>query len=124
MPKPKKGGGHMKQTTTQRGYGHDHHKRRQQLLYNHTDGDECAYCARPMYKNPNQNFDGGPLNADHAHQDKTVLAARLLHDRCNKQMSNTGSWVEHGPRWYQVHGQTAGALDWPGGVTITWHPPN
>lgn len=116
----------IKPTTTQRGYGHDHRTRRDQLLYQHIDGTECEYCARPMYRDATRNFDGAPLEADHLDQDKGNLAARLLHRQCNRKMSQPGTWVKHGPEWYAAHGQaeqgstTGAGLHYPGGRVITW----
>lgn len=111
-------------TTTERGYGYNHARRRDHLLYNHVDGTECDYCGRPMYRDKTKNFDGQALNADHKDADKTQLAGRLLHGSCNKSMNSAERWVEHGPEWYAKHGQPttiAGyELDWPGGQPITW----
>ncbi len=110
-------------STTERGYGHSHQVRREQLMYNHRDGTPCKYCGRPMYRDKERNFDGAPLNADHRERDKSRLAKRLLHDSCNKKMNGEGKWVEYGPGWYAMHGQPesgTGDLDWPDGKIIEW----
>ena len=112
-----------KPSSSQRGYDYKHQTRRKQLLYNHVDGTPCDYCGRPMYRDPERNFDGAPLNADHADMDKTRLASRLLHDRCNKRMNHAGAWVEHGTEWYERMGEprpVPSGLDWANGTLITW----
>ena len=90
-------------STTQRGYGWRHQKRRDRLIKLHRDGNECEYCGRPMYRNRERNFDGASLNADHEALDKANLANRLLHDTCNKKMNHADKWVKHGPDWYAKH---------------------
>ena len=111
-----------KKNTTAAGYGHNHQKHRDRLLYNLKDGEPCSYCGQPMYRDPSKNFDGAALEADHEQGDKTRLAYRLIHRRCNRSISN--DWVEHGPEWYASNGQKSGGddggLDWPDGLIIKW----
>lgn len=111
----------MKQTgtTTSRGYGHNHQTNRNKLLYNHRDGTPCDICGQPMYRNPTQNPDTAALEADHREGDKTKLAYRLLHRRCNRSISN--NWVEHGPGWHQRKTtKLDNTLDWPAGRVLRW----
>ena len=74
-------------TTTQRGYGHTHQKRRQALLRGHQDGTPCPWCGRPMYRNPQHNWDHQPLHADHTNPlaKGGEHADRLMCATCNKQ---------------------------------------
>ena len=116
-----------KKTTAERGYGyHQHEIPRRNLFYNHVDGTECEYCARPMYHDPARNFDGAALEADHIGRDKTQPPKRLIHRKCNRTLNGKGKgeWVQHGPEWYAKHGQTTDetgeGLDWPGGTPINW----
>lgn len=111
----------MTTSSTQRGYGHNHQTRRQQLLYNLEDGTPCDICGQPMHRNPKNNPDKAPLEADHRQGDKTQLAYRLLHRRCNRSIAN--HWQEHGPGWYTHQGTNptgTEGLDWPKGRIITW----
>lgn len=75
-------------TTTQRGYGHRHQQVRKRLLIKLVDGSPCQWCGKPMFRKPEMNFDGAPLEADHTkdlkHHDPSD-ADRLLHRRCNRQ---------------------------------------
>ncbi|TQE43584.1 HNH endonuclease [Corynebacterium phoceense] len=105
-----------KLTTAQRGYGGNHAKAREQLIYNLIDGTPCEYCGQPMYREAGRNFDGAALEADHEEGDKTRLANRLLHRRCNRAIAN--EWVKHGPGWYQLQVGVASPIDWPGGRVI------
>lgn len=117
-------------TTTQRGYGYKQQQiPRKNLIHNLVDGTECEYCARPMYRNPDKNFDGAALEADHIDRDKTKPPKRLIHRKCNRTLNGNGKgkWVKHGPEWYAKHGQTTATtteerdpLDWPGGKLIRW----
>ena len=74
-----------KQTTTQRGLGWDHQKKRAVLLAVHRDGTPCWWCARPMFRDKQRNFDGQALAADHeiARANGGTEAGRLLHGSCN-----------------------------------------
>lgn len=77
-----------KQTTTQRGYGHQHRKIRKALIAKHVDGSPCPWCGQPMYKNPDLNPDRKPLAADHLEAGgakQGLPARRLLHYVCNSQ---------------------------------------
>lgn len=86
-------------TTTQRGLGWTHQKRREQLLRNHTDGTPCpcqpgcgpgCICrgtnGLPMYRDPARNPDRMPLEADHtlARSLGGTTADRLLLATCNR----------------------------------------
>lgn len=73
-------------TTTERGLGWEHQKNAERLLRNHIDGTPCWWCAEPMYRDAEQNFDGKTLNADHsvARAHGGTKADQLLHDKCNK----------------------------------------
>ncbi|WP_312802226.1 AAA family ATPase [Corynebacterium variabile] len=85
-------------TTTERGYGHTHQIDRRRLLTNHTDGTPCDWCGQPMYREPKQNFDNAPLEADHAESLKLhgpSRANRLRHRRCNRQAREGGATREH-----------------------------
>lgn len=95
VPKPKP----TPKSTTERGYGWEHQKKRDRLLRRHKDGTECDWCARPMYRDKRKNFDGQALEADHPDADKSRTATKLLHKRCNVQKSNKKG-VDHGPEWY------------------------
>lgn len=113
-----------KLTTAQRGYGGNHVKARDRLIYNLVEGSECEYCGRPMYTDKTKNFDGASLEADHIDRDKTQPPKRLIHRQCNRKLNGNGAgkWVKHGPEWYAKHGQNHGdnGLDWPGGRVIVW----
>jgi hypothetical protein len=88
---PSKSRGARPQTTTQRGYGHDHQENRQRLLGRHVDGRACWWCGRPMYRDKTRNWDGHPLEAHHtkslARHGRTSRnrADALLHKTCNIQ---------------------------------------
>lgn len=72
-------------TTTERGLGWEHQRRREALLAVHRDGTPCWWCARPMYRDKARNFDGQALAADHelARANGGTAAGRLLHGSCN-----------------------------------------
>lgn len=76
-------------SSTQRGYGVRHKRMRRLLLAQLVDGTPCPWCNKPLYKQPEKNFDGAPLEADHEKDIKTYgtkhFANRLLHRRCNRQ---------------------------------------
>ena len=83
-------------TTTERGLGWDHQKRRDRMLHAHTDGTPCWWCGLPMYRDRTNNWDYDPASADRASgslaADHTEARAhggthadRLLHGVCNKQ---------------------------------------
>jgi hypothetical protein len=89
-------------TTTQRGLGWDHQRRREQLMRNHVDGARCPCqpgCGPscpcqdlppgeglPMYRDAKRNVDGRPLEADHtrARSRGGTKADRLLLSVCNR----------------------------------------
>lgn len=78
-PKPKQ--------AHQRGYDWTHRNNRQRLLYNLVDGTPCEWCGKPMYKDPDRNFDHAPLEADHTKDLKhhgPSKADRLVHRHCNR----------------------------------------
>ncbi len=75
MPTPRARG----TTTTARGLGHEHQKRRAKLLRSHIDGTPCAWCGEPMYL-------AQDLDADHSVPRALggTHADRLLHAACNR----------------------------------------
>lgn len=82
-------------STTERGYGWQHQKQRERLLRAHKDGAPCSHCGKPMYRDPARNFDGAPLEAQHAdalanHADKqrAPLASELMHRFCNRSLGD------------------------------------
>lgn len=72
-------------TTTERGLGWQHQRKREALLAVHRDGAPCWWCSRPMYRDKTRNFDGQALAADHiqARANGGTVAGRLLHGSCN-----------------------------------------
>lgn len=81
--------------TTERGYGWRHQQQRQRLMRAHKDGTPCSHCGKPMYRDPAKNFDGAPLEAQHAdplanHADKlsAPLASELMHRFCNRSLGD------------------------------------
>lgn len=85
---PSRSRGAPKQTTTQRGLGHDHQTNRDRLLVRHVDGRRCWWCAKPMYRDKTKNWDAHPLEADHSKSRSRfgagkTRADRLLHKTCN-----------------------------------------
>lgn len=108
-----------KKSTTERGYGYDHQKDREYLIFNHADGTPCDWCGQPMYIEPAKNFDHKPLHADHTKASEKAAggrADRLLHELCNKRKGHSDE--EHGPGWYALHNVEDTDLDWPGGQVI------
>lgn len=100
--------------TTERGYGWKHQQQRERLLRRHRDGAPCSHCGKPMYRDPARNFDGAPLEAQHAdalanHDDKqrAPLASELMHRFCNRSLGD-------GTRAVTPPGQTPppGGFDW------------
>nr|DAL41048.1 MAG TPA_asm: HNH endonuclease [Caudoviricetes sp.] len=100
--------------TTERGYGWKHQQQRERLLRRHRDGAPCSHCGKPMYRDPARNFDGAPLEAQHAdalanHEDKqrAPLASELMHRFCNRSLGD-------GTRSVTPPGQTPapGGFDW------------
>ena len=79
-PRPRK-------TTTQKGLGWLHQQQRERLLNRHVDGTPCWWCDRPMFRDPDRNFDNQPLAADHtqARIHGGMKADRLLHNKCNSE---------------------------------------
>jgi 5-methylcytosine-specific restriction endonuclease McrA len=67
-------------TTTSRGLGWQHQKRRAVLLRLLIDGTLCWWCGKPMYRSQD-------LSADHsiARAKGGRIADRLLHTPCNQQ---------------------------------------
>ena len=75
---------------TQLGLGWRHQQQRAILLRRLTDGELCWWCAMPLRRDPEKNWDGRPLAADHS-QARSLggsLADRLLHYTCNSQRGN------------------------------------
>lgn len=117
-PRPKRTS-KAKRGTTERGYGYDHQKARENLIFSHVDGTLCDWCGQPMYVEPAKNFDGEPLHADHTKASEKAAggqADRLLHGLCNKRKGRSDE--EHGPGWYALHEVDDADLDWPGGQAI------
>lgn len=74
-------------TAAQRGYDHRHQQVRKRLMMRLKDGQACEWCGQPMYRKPEQNFDGAALEADHTRDLKhhgPGDADRLLHRTCNR----------------------------------------
>lgn len=101
-------------STTERGYGWKHQQQRERLLRKHRDGAPCSHCGKPMYRDPARNFDGAPLEAQHAdalanHADKqrAPLASELMHRFCNRSLGD-------GTRAVAPPGQAPapGGFDW------------
>ena len=74
-------------STTARGLGHQHQQIRKRLIAAHVDGSPCWWCAGPMYRDPDRNFDNAVLEADHtlSRANGGQHADRLLHMTCNRQ---------------------------------------
>lgn len=71
----------------QRGYDWRHRNNRKRLIMKLKDGEPCEWCGQPMYRKPEQNFDGAALEADHTRDLKhhgPGDADRLLHRTCNR----------------------------------------
>jgi len=70
----------------ERGLGYKHVKRRDYLLRTHTNGSPCYWCGESMFREPEANPDGAPLEADHqvARSHGGTEADRLLHSTCNR----------------------------------------
>lgn len=87
----------QKASSTKRGYGYAHQRRRKALLAQHIDGSPCPECGKPRYRDASKNFDGHALEADHppgqaqkyAKNKQSNLARRLLHKTCN---ARGGAW--------------------------------
>lgn len=84
-----------KASTTERGYGWQHQKQRERLLRAHKDGAPCSHCGKPMYRDPARNFDGAPLEAqhadplaNHANKRRAPLASELMHRHCNRSLGD------------------------------------
>ncbi|HEY9315801.1 hypothetical protein [Williamsia sp.] len=106
-------------STTARGLGWKHQKQRVRLLAQHRDGTLCWWCGCPMYRDPELNPDGNPLNADHSHTRADAAktghateADRLMHDKCNKERGD-GSRDHQRPALLAAKGgHTTNTLDW------------
>ena len=101
-------------STTERGYGWKHQKQRERLMRAHRDGTPCSHCGKPMYRDPDKNFDGAELEAQHvdplANYDNKLaapLASELMHRFCNRSLHD-------GTREVTPPGQTPapGGFDW------------
>ena len=82
-------------STTDRGLGWEHQKRRERLLKDHLDGSPCYWCGLPMFRDRASNWDYDPASADrasgslaadhsHARAHGGTHSDRLLHGYCNK----------------------------------------
>lgn len=76
-----------RKSTTARGLGWNHQQNAARLHRTHTDGTPCWWCGKPMYRDPQRNWDHHTLAADHtiARAHGGTRADRLLHATCNKQ---------------------------------------
>lgn len=109
-----------KASSTQRGYGATHQKRRRQLLAQHPNGAPCPECGQPLYREPHRNWDNAPPEADHgpghalkhATNKQATLATRLLHRTCNRR---GGAWDK--PPKHNTHNNTTTQQ------TFTWGTP-
>lgn len=99
-------------------YGSHHKKQRESLMYLLVDGTECEYCARPMFRQADKNFDGRPLEADHEDADTSKPANRLIHSQCNRKIIT--KWVKHGPGWIEKYGLDPSVLNREGGTVTVW----
>lgn len=92
-------------TTTERGLGWAHQKRRAALLAAHVDGTACPICRRPMHT-------GQGLDADHTVPRSKVgtAADRLAHATCNRSRGDrtdptqrcqhhVDCWLNHSRPW-------------------------
>lgn len=91
---PSRSRGARQLTTTQKGLGGDHRANRNRLLARHTNGKPCWWCGKPMYREPEKNWDGFALEADHSkkraeHGVRGNHADRLLHKLCNIDRNTT-----------------------------------
>lgn len=71
---------------TRNPYGWPHQRAVAQLWSQHHDGDTCARCGRPTYRDPGRNYDGRKLQGDHVGTPLAVgdgLPDALTHARCN-----------------------------------------
>jgi hypothetical protein len=107
-------------TTTERGLGWTHVQTRKRLIARHIDGTPCPCldlndCGRscpcrraghglPMYRDPNLNPDGMPLEADHtqARARGGTRADRLLLMTCNRSRGDgtRGVAPQQQPAWW------------------------
>lgn len=71
----------------ERGYDARHVATRERLLRSHVDGSPCWWDGRPMFRDPEANWDGEPLHADHSNKRAAEGgdADRFLHAQCNRQ---------------------------------------
>jgi 5-methylcytosine-specific restriction endonuclease McrA len=69
----------VKASSSARGLGWDHQKRRALLLRRHVEGSPCGVCLQPMFRSQD-------LDADHTvpRSQGGVRADRLLHSSCNR----------------------------------------
>lgn len=106
-----------------RGYDDRHRANKKRLLARHKDGTACQWCGKPMWKNPENNFDKAPLEADHSkpikHHGQHQLADRLLHRACNRQRKDNPALTRpEGMRkldeetHHNTEGTTAPVVDW------------
>lgn len=74
-------------TTTERNLGWEHQQQTDLLKQNHVDGSPCWWCDRPMFIDPERNWDRRPLSGDHSvpRADGGRVTDRLLHETCNKE---------------------------------------
>lgn len=72
--------------TTRKGLGWQHQLQRARLVERHVDGSPCYWCGRGLHLNPDLNWDGNSLEADHSipRSQGGTIADRLLHRHCNR----------------------------------------
>lgn len=82
----------LAERTRNSAYGRAHRQQRERLLARHTDGAPCPYCREPMYRDPQRNHDGAPLEADHstsrASGNLFAPADTLCCRTCNRRKGN------------------------------------
>lgn len=77
-----------KGSTTAAGLGWAHQQAVAELFRALIDGALCWWCARPMFRAPEANWDGRKLHGDHSQPralHRFSKADRLLHATCNEQ---------------------------------------
>lgn len=109
-------------TKTQLGLGYEHAQNRERLINRHTDGKPCWWCNKPLFRNPERNYDRKSLHADHSksralYGNTRTVADRLLHDTCNKQRGDgtrdhLRPALQHADNT-QEHPLGVLAMDWP-----------
>lgn len=110
----------MIRTTTERGLGWTHQQQTQALKDTHIDGTPCWWCGRPMFLDPDRNWDHRALSGDHTvpRADGGTITDRLLHGTCNSERGD-GSRDDHRPSLtehsaaQQLSDADLRRMDWP-----------